>query len=1035
MVMLIDNINFLKMNYPSLYQQMKEIEENIDETFVQLEATRNGEKTLKIQNDGKGIYLHSRYDPIKEANTLLEQYENTDAIDGNVHVIFYGIGLGYHVNLFLQKYNNVSFSIYEPVDQILYHYLANQNLQQLPLKNMRQMLVGDKEESTMKFLEEVVGNRDKEVIIFPLPSYQKNFSENYEAFLTMFKKFVKDERSSWGTNYTFQRRWILNSMVNLKEVLRTPNILLNKKEQFKDKPAILVAAGPSLDEEIENLRYIKDKGLAYIFTVGSAINTLVHHNIYPHAACTYDPSKANQKVFEKVVAKGIVDIPLIFGSSVGFETLENYPGKKIHMITSQDATAAYYLKAKFSEEIEGVMDAPSIAVITLQLLYKLGFEKVILLGQNLAYRDNKDYAEGIDYHAGRINEANLKSATKVKDVYGNEILTNDNFNRMRQQIEMYIKQFKGVEVINATAGGAHIEGTRFIDLKTIIEKDLQKPVVERDWLLMDSNNYDMQYMKQQMEKMNTAYKNVDNLIKKIREILNKIKRLCQNRNFKQVEKMYNKLDEVFETIKRNDYFNTFIMPRNRVFYKILQDEVVSTQSEGNQMKKAEKLINAFGKFIFTCEKDIKIIDKFFKQMHKEAEAYMKDNECDNKEQIDSKKQELFNIDQDPKQKEKAIQEEKKEWLPNDLKESENTKNEETNRMFIENLFVRKEDTLKYTMETIDRTAKGIALVTDYEGKLEGTVTDGDIRRAILKGSSLEDTVENIMKKNFIFVGENYSSKFIENIFRQKSIFQIPVLDEEMKVVDIIFYQDFIKKPVRENWAVIMAGGEGKRLMPLTADIPKPMLSVGSKPILEIIIEQLKDYGYNNILLCLNYKSDIIENYFQDGKAFDVNIEYIKEEKSLGTAGAIRLAKSHLNQSFLVINGDILTKLNFEEFMNYHQKHKNKITIATRRYELQIPYGVLKIDNETVVSLKEKPSSSMFINGGIYCLEPEIVEDIPENEYFDITQLIQKIIDREEKIGSFPIAEYWMDIGQVEDYHQANTDYQTLFRREACASKE
>ncbi len=354
---------------------------------------------------------------------------------------------------------------------------------------------------------------------------------------------------------------------------------------------------------------------------------------------------------------------------------------------------------------------------------------------------------------------------------------------------------------------------------------------------------------------------------------------------------------------------------------------------------------------------------------------------------------------------------------------------------IAKLFIKPDTSIKRAMEVIDNGAKGIALVIDDRERLSGTITDGDIRRAILKGVSLESPVKSIMNEHFTFVTENYSQTLIDTIFERKIINQIPVLDNHMRVIDVIFYHEFHKKPSKQNWAVIMAGGLGTRLAPLTKDNPKPMLKVGAKPILETIIEQLKSYGFVNIILSLNYKGNIIENYFQDGSNFGVNIKYVREKKRLGTAGAIRLAQQYLDKSFFVLNGDILTKLNFEQFMQYHRKNANIITIGTRKYDLQIPYGVVDLNEEKVTALNEKPSMGFFISGGMYCLEPETIDCIPEDEYFDITQLINVYLDKGEKLGSFPITEYWMDIGQMEDYNQANIDYANLFRSEACATEE
>lgn len=349
--------------------------------------------------------------------------------------------------------------------------------------------------------------------------------------------------------------------------------------------------------------------------------------------------------------------------------------------------------------------------------------------------------------------------------------------------------------------------------------------------------------------------------------------------------------------------------------------------------------------------------------------------------------------------------------------------------------LRPDDSLKSALEVIEANARGIAFVTDESGMLLGTITDGDIRRAILKNYSLDIAVKLIMNEHFIFVTKNYTRTLIETIYDQKQINQLPVLDDKMRLIEIVFYSDLKKTPVKENWVILMAGGYGTRLAPLTNDVPKPMLKVGARPILETIVEQLKSYGFKNLIFSLNYKSSIIENYFQDGSNFGVRIEYVKEKKRLGTAGAIRLAKRFLDKPFMVVNADILTKLNFENFMRYHLKHGNDITIGTRKYELQIPYGVVDITDETVSSLVEKPRINYFVNGGVYCLQPEAADMIPENEYYDITQLISSMTGTSKKVGSFPITEYWMDIGHMEDYNQANIDYERLFGGEFVAARE
>lgn len=612
-MLLIDNINILKDIYYNTWNKIKSLEKSLNLSLINVENTRNGDKTLWIEKEGKKIYIHSRYNPIREAETLIEEYGD---IEDNTTVVFYGIGLGYHIDLFLKKYPNVNYYIYEPVPEMLYAYLSNKSLKDLPNKNLMDIVLGNDRETTTNFLNNVIKRTEKNTILVELPVHKQVFPEEYQEFSILFKDMIKDKRRNLKIDFAFQERWILNSMINFKEVLNTPNILLEKKGMFKGKPVILVAAGPSLNEEIENVRHIKENGLAYIFSVGSAINTLIHHDIYPHAACTYDPTVNNQKVFAKVKEKGIKDIPMIFGSSVGYETLIGYPGNKYHMITSQDTVSNYYLKNEDGSTISIVQDAPSIAVVTLQLLYEMGFSPIILVGQNLAYRGKERHSEGV-YYSREVTEEEMKKGIWVKDVYGNEVLTNEGFNSMRQQMEHYIKNFPGINVINTTKGGAHIEGTSFVELQTVIDEYLTERVIEDNWLEGSKTQYDKEYIKNQSEKMDRAYKRSFKLMDEYYELLSTIESLINNRNFKQAENMYTKLDKIFKKIEQNDFFKTFILPMNRVQYKILADSIDSLNEEKNPTEKGKKIVKSFRNFMDLCRKSVDWVEKIYEAMKKE----------------------------------------------------------------------------------------------------------------------------------------------------------------------------------------------------------------------------------------------------------------------------------------------------------------------------------------------------------------------------------------------------------------------------------
>ncbi len=347
---------------------------------------------------------------------------------------------------------------------------------------------------------------------------------------------------------------------------------------------------------------------------------------------------------------------------------------------------------------------------------------------------------------------------------------------------------------------------------------------------------------------------------------------------------------------------------------------------------------------------------------------------------------------------------------------------------IEYLLINREASIIEAMRLIDKNAKGILIVVDQDKKILGTITDGDIRRAILKEIPVTSGIESLYNQNSIFVYENTTTNDIKKMFIDKKIKFVPVVDKDHHILGYYEIDDFINYSIieKDNPIIIMAGGLGTRLKPLTDNIPKPMLKVGNKPILQTIIEQFRDYGFKNIFISVNYKSELIKNYFRDGKDFDVSITYIEERKRLGTAGAIKLAEKYINKNAIVINGDILTNINFHNLLKYHEENNFFMTIGSREYEMQVPYGVLNVNDAKVLSLEEKPVYSYVVSGGVYIINPDATQYIPQNEFYDITDLINQLVANNKNIGSFPIKDYWMDIGKIEDYYKANDDITKFF---------
>jgi NDP-sugar pyrophosphorylase family protein len=255
---------------------------------------------------------------------------------------------------------------------------------------------------------------------------------------------------------------------------------------------------------------------------------------------------------------------------------------------------------------------------------------------------------------------------------------------------------------------------------------------------------------------------------------------------------------------------------------------------------------------------------------------------------------------------------------------------------------------------------------------------------------------------------------------EHSLRQIPVLDKGGKVVDLVMMDDLIPTQDLPLQAVIMAGGLGTRLRPLTEDLPKPMLPLGGKPLMELVIEQLRQVGIRRVNVTTHYKPEKISDHFGDGSAYGVELKYVNEDKPLGTGGALGLIDKP-TEPMLVINGDILTHVDLRAMLAYHQEHHAVMTVAVRHYDIKVPYGVIECEGSRVCALKEKPQIQLMVNAGVYLLEPKVYEFIPNGEQFNMTDLIQRLLDSDHVVASFPIIEYWLDIGQFADYEQAQKD--------------
>ncbi|MDC1036185.1 nucleotidyltransferase family protein [Alphaproteobacteria bacterium] len=336
--------------------------------------------------------------------------------------------------------------------------------------------------------------------------------------------------------------------------------------------------------------------------------------------------------------------------------------------------------------------------------------------------------------------------------------------------------------------------------------------------------------------------------------------------------------------------------------------------------------------------------------------------------------------------------------------------------------VRPDDGLREVIESIDRGAAQIALVADAENKLLGVITDGDIRRAMLRGESLTSLAEDIMFRDFRSIPSAATEEEALAIMRCETLHQIPAIDEHGRVVRLFLLEELIKPKKRPNPVVIMAGGEGKRLRPLTQNCPKPMLQIGGKPLLEIILEQCIDAGFQYFYFSVNFLKNQIIDYFGDGERWGVRIDYLEETQPLGTSGALSLLPQKPSEPLLVLNGDVLARVDYGRLLNFHDEHQAAATLCVREYATQIPYGVVEMDGLDVKSLLEKPVLSHYVNLGIYLLDPKLLDLVPHDRFFDMPQLLETAMQHQHRVGAFPIHEYWVDVGRPDTFEEAQANW-------------
>lgn len=340
--------------------------------------------------------------------------------------------------------------------------------------------------------------------------------------------------------------------------------------------------------------------------------------------------------------------------------------------------------------------------------------------------------------------------------------------------------------------------------------------------------------------------------------------------------------------------------------------------------------------------------------------------------------------------------------------------------FLASLALPPDATIRAAMGVIDAGAVELAFVTEPEtGKVLGTVTDGDLRRAILRGAGLADRVlTDCMSAPFVWVAEGTGRAEVLELMKARGVSQVPVLDGRGRLAALHTMREFLGAPKLPNPAVIMAGGRGTRLHPLTETVPKPMLEVAGRPILERLVLHLVGCGVQTIYLSVNYLADVIREHFGDGGEFGCAIRYLEEPEPLGTAGALALLPGPQSDPILVMNGDLITREDVSGIIATHEKSDNELTCCLKTYSVQVPFGVAEVDGRRIVALEEKPSRSFLINAGIYVLSPRAIAMVPSGERTDMSEVVASCIDGDLRVGFHPLGGDWLDVGRPEQLDRA-----------------
>ncbi|ANY68382.1 hypothetical protein BBD42_19325 [Paenibacillus sp. BIHB 4019] len=599
--MFLQNLTAIKEHRPDLFRNIQHLEQIAQMDELSIKQDSKNLNNLICEINQQSISLHLEENPVQEADKILLEVAK-EINQQKHHVIFYGTGLGHHIRKFTQMYPNVPYSIFEPSAKILIAFFSYVDIKELNIPMLRNISLGSpKNQFNLKEIKSILYQIPKSFTLITLPSYLKILPIAHNKFLKLIQTVIHQKKINLSISQRYEKKWITNSFENFAATLNTPN-LFDFRNHFQHKPALLVAAGPSLQDEIDQLRIIKQQRSAYIISVGSAINTLVEFKIIPDAAFTYDPSELNYKVFQKAITENKSPFPMVFGTSVGTGVVAQFPWKKIHLPMSQDMLYGFYISG--SKQTPVLSDASSIAIVALQALMLMNCSSIILVGQNFALRDKQYYAAGVPYEA-----ADSKVVEQVISVENTLLETNPGLNAMRKEMEYVIRLKPSQTIINTTKGGAKIDGAPFQTLSSVIDTILVPNAINKEWFAHSMTNpIQFSYLTQRQQQMLEQESQILPIFATLQQTMADIQISPEKSRFQS-------FDFAFKSLQDNLFFKFILHPLTRVKYEILYSYIMNIKIETDINKKKDLLLSGFGQYLYECYEDYKMIQPYFHNLN------------------------------------------------------------------------------------------------------------------------------------------------------------------------------------------------------------------------------------------------------------------------------------------------------------------------------------------------------------------------------------------------------------------------------------